>query len=69
MFLVLWDDTKHKCPELKSKDFKLQEKRERKISKRVGVHAVGGWGWADWQKERKKERKRAENKNPEQTAG
>jgi hypothetical protein len=24
----------------------------------VGVHAVRGWGWADWQKERKKERKK-----------
>jgi hypothetical protein len=34
----------YKCPELKSKDFKSQEKRERKIGKSVGVHAVGGWG-------------------------
>ncbi len=43
-------------PELKSKDFKLQEKRERKISKTVGG-----------KKERKKER--TDNKNPKQTAG
>jgi hypothetical protein len=34
----------YKCPELKSKDFKPQEKRERKIGKSVGVHAVGGVG-------------------------
>jgi hypothetical protein len=36
----------YKCPELKSKDFKPQEKRERKIGKSVGVHAVGGGGGA-----------------------
>ncbi len=40
----------YKCPGLKSKDFKSQEKRERKIGKSVGVHAVGGGG-ADVQKE------------------
>ena len=58
----------------KGKDFKSQEKRERKIGKTVGVHAVGGW--ADRKKERKKGRKKerkkeeiADNKNPEQTAG
>jgi hypothetical protein len=37
-------------------DLKLQEKRERKIGKHMGVHA-------DWQKER------SYNKNPAQTAG
>ena len=56
----------YKCSELKSKDFKPQEKRERNIGKTVGVHAVGGGG-ADQQKEGKKEI--ADNKNPEQTAG
>ncbi len=34
----------YKCPGLKSKDFKLQEKRERKIGKTVGMPAVGGGG-------------------------
>jgi hypothetical protein len=47
----------------KSKDSKLQEKRERKIGKTVGVQVDGGGGGI----ERKKER--ADNKNPEQTAG
>ena len=32
----------YKCPGLKSKDFKSQEKRERKIDKSVGMHAVVG---------------------------
>jgi hypothetical protein len=57
----------YKCPELKSKDFKPQEKREIKIGNTVGVHAVGGWAVGGSQKERKKEI--ADNKNPEQTAG
>ncbi len=51
----------YKCPEVKSTDFKSQEKRERKIGKTVGVHAVGGGGgrgggWMCGSAERKKER-------------
>jgi hypothetical protein len=42
----------YKCPVLKSKDFKPQEKRERKIGKSV---CVGGG--AERKKENKKERK------------
>ncbi len=44
----------YKCPGLKSKDFKSQEKRERKIGKTVGIYAVRGGG--DRQKARKKEK-------------
>jgi hypothetical protein len=47
----------YKCPEVKSTEFKSQEKRERMGGKTVGVHAVGGGGGgADGQKETKKER-------------
>jgi hypothetical protein len=54
----------YKCAGLKSKYFKLQEKRERKIDKKLwackqlggGGVGAGGGGGADWQKERKKER-------------
>jgi hypothetical protein len=55
----------YKCPELKSKDFKPQEKRERKIYKTMGMRGcVCG---ADWQKEKieresKKERKKESKK-------
>jgi hypothetical protein len=61
----------YKCPEVKSKDFKSQEKRERKFGKTVGVHAVGGGGRIGKKKERKKDGKKeiAENKNPEQLPG
>jgi hypothetical protein len=45
----------YKCPEVKSTDFKSQEKRERMVGKTVGVHAVGGEGGGGFA-ERKKER-------------
>jgi hypothetical protein len=50
----------YKCSGLKSKDFKSQEKRERKICKTVGMLAVGGGGGGriGRKKERKKERKK-----------
>jgi hypothetical protein len=52
----------YKCPEVKSKDFKSQEKRERKVGKTVGVHAVRGrglgLGGGAGSTERKKERKK-----------
>jgi hypothetical protein len=51
----------YKCSGLKSKDFKSQEKRERKICKTVGMLAVGGGGQGGRigrKKERKKERKK-----------
>ena len=42
----------YKCPEVKSTDFKSQEKRERMVGKTVGVHAVGGGGgWIGRKKE------------------
>ncbi len=57
----------YKCSGLKSKDFKLQEKRERKICKTVGMLAVGGGGGrGDGSAERKRERKK---ENPEQLPG
>ncbi len=57
----------HKCPELKSKDFSPQEKRERKFCKTVGVYGcvracMQLGGGVDWQKGRKIERQR-ERKN------
>jgi hypothetical protein len=45
----------YKCPDVKSKDFKLQEKRERKVGKTVGVHSV--WGGGGLAESKKKERK------------
>ena len=60
----------YKCPELKSKDFKPQEKRERKICKTVGVRGCGcGLTERKKNRERETERKRERKKNPEQTAG
>jgi hypothetical protein len=44
IIVILSKVAKHKCPEVKSKDFKSQEKRERKVGKTVGAHAVGGEG-------------------------
>ncbi len=46
----------YKCPEVKSTDFKSQEKRERMVGKTVGVHKVGGGGGAGGFAGRKKER-------------
>ncbi len=45
----------YKCSEVKSTDFKSQEKRERMVGNTVGVHAVGeGGGRIGRKKERKK---------------